>query len=80
MGRDRFLRIVKAVRETDPPGKALLVDFEDSPISFQIPKKFLKRWRVENLSPGDVIMITSRKGKDDVDLFGFNTITNIQKM
>ena len=69
---------VKSVRETNPSGDSLLVDFEDSAISFELKKDYLAEHGLEKIAEGDVIEVRGKEGNEDADLWGMAKIEDIR--
>ncbi|MFH1182736.1 MAG: hypothetical protein V1690_00540 [Candidatus Moraniibacteriota bacterium] len=70
---------VKSVRETNPPGDSLLIDFEDSAISFELKKDYLAEHGLSSIAEGNVIKVKGKEGNDDAGLWGMAKIEDIKK-
>jgi hypothetical protein len=76
--RDYRRMQVAEIRETTPPGDHLLVRLEDSIISLQIPKMLLAFNGINNLQPGQELLIKGRMGNNDLQLWGVDTLEDIR--
>ncbi len=69
---------IKSVRETDPPGDTLLIDFKDSAISFGLKKDYLDEHGLSNITEGNVLEVKGKEGNEDSDLWGLSKIEDIR--
>jgi hypothetical protein len=71
---------IASVRETNPPGDTLLIDFKNSVVSFELRKDYLSEHGLSDIAEGDSVEVKGKYGNKDVDLFGLAKIEDIRKL
>lgn len=66
--------VVKSVVETEPPGDTLLISFMDSGLGIALTKNYLKEKGLEDIKPGQRILIKGERDNSDEDLWNMSSI------